>query len=273
MTAVKSLSLPDQFKSAIALVERSKAISVIANKQEYDKANADYRDLIQHEKELDVQYAALECVIQAKAAQVQKKDLAAQFDAAKKHLKNGPMLQYDKEQERILREEESRQQAEAQRLADIETARLVAEQKVVFEKAKKTRKEQEAIANKSKDAAVRAQALADAERAKEGAARAAQTAKDIKADAAAAPAPTVVIEKTHSAVSRRKVFKWRLTTKDGRKFTKAEFTSATRLTPADLGKLPSHLFVLSSVLLNEFVDSGQEAAAIPGTLEIKSEML
>lgn len=273
MTATKTITLPDQFKTALALVDRSNAVTVIANKAEYDKAQSDYRDLIQHEKELEVQYASLECVIQAKAAQAQKKDLAAKFDGAKKHLKNDAMKKYDdaREAERVA--EERRQQAEAQRLADIETTRLVAEQKAAFEKAEKERKALEAIAAKTKDAEKKAQAIEAARIAQERAETARQEAAAIKADAAAAPYSTVVLEKTHTGVSRRKVFKWRLTTKDRRQFIKGDLTAAARLRIADLGALPPHLFVLSPVLLNEFVDSKGEAATIPGVLEIKSEMV
>ncbi len=50
-------------------------------------------------------------------------------------------------------------------------------------------------------------------------------------------------------------------------------TASVRLGIADLGVMPAHLFVLSPVLLNDFVDSKGEAAAIPGVLEVKFDMV
>ncbi len=272
-TATKSLSLSDQFKQAIALVDRAQSITVIENKQEYDKCQEDYRSLIQHEKQLDIQYNELQCVIDAKLAQAQKKDLAAKFDAAKKYLKNQPMRKYDdaREAERVA---EKRRQAEILRKEqEAETARLLAEQKKIFDANEKERKRLEAIAAKTKDAEARQRALDEAKAAEERAAAARAEAQAVKSDATAAPAPVVVLESTHTAVTRRKVYRWRLTTKDRRQFVKGEITSAVRLGIKDLGPLPPHLYVLSPVLLNEFVDSQGESAAIPGVLEIKADFV
>ena len=92
-------------------------------------------------------------------------------------------------------------------------------------------------------------------------------------DAAMAPTPVVILEKEHQGVTRRKVYKYRLTAKDGRKFLKADLTASVRLGIKDLGVLPASLFVLSPVLLNAYVDEQGEAAAISGVLEVKSEMV
>ena len=285
-----ALSLPDQLKTALALVDRSMAIKVISTPEEYDAANGDYRSLIQAEKLLDLKFDELQCVIDYKDALAQKKTLAAQLDKAKKYIKNQPMKAYDDAQEAARVAEERRLAAIAKAAADAETARLMAEQKAAFDKAEAARKVAEEQAKKARAAAAaaakkgneeaaekaRQQAAEALQRAADEAARAAesrQAAVAIQADAAATPAPVVVVEKTHSGVTRRKVFKYRLTTKDGRKFLKNEMTPALRLKIAELGPLPAHLFVLSPVLLNDYVDSQGEMAALAGVLEVNFDMV
>lgn len=206
-----AISLVDQFASAIALVDRSNAVKSIATVSEYEKAKEDYKALIQHEKELDKQYNELQCVIDAKLAQAQKKKLSEQFDAAKKYLKNTPMLKYEQAEEAKRQAEERRLAAIAQAEADRETARLVAEQKAAFDKAEKERKAAEAIAAKTKDAEKRKQAEEAAQAASDRAEQAKQEAMAIRADAAAAPAVVVVVERTAPSVTRRMVPKFRVT--------------------------------------------------------------
>ncbi len=270
---IKELALPDAFKDAIALVARVTSLKIIKTKQEYDAADDDYRTLITNEKKLKIQFDDLQIVQEYNKVYGQYQGLKADFAAAKKHIKNGPMLSYDNEQERIRLAEQERLAEIARKEQEAETARQVAEQKAAWDKAEKERKAQEAIAKKSKDAEVRAAAEEAAEKSRAAAALAAQTAKDIKTDAALAPAPTVILPKEHQGVSRRRVFKYILTAKDGRKFLKSDMTASVRLGISDLGSLPPHLFVLSPVLLNDYVDSKGEAAAIPGVLEVKSEMV
>ena len=269
----KPLALPDQFKDALALVARALGIKKIENKAEYEQADSAYKELIQKEKLLDIQYNELECVIEAKKAQAQKKDLAAQLDAAKKYIKNSPMKAYDDEQERIIREKEEKLRKEAQAKADAEAAALAKIEAAKKAKADKEAADLAAKAKKTRDADEKKRLQEQADEAKKRAADAAAEQARIKADAAAAPVPAVVLERTHQGVSRRQIFKYRLTAKDGRKFLKGEIKASDRLKIGDLGPLPAHLFVLDPVLLNEFVDSQGVSCAIPGVLEVKSEMV
>ena len=270
---MKTLALPDQFKDAMALVARVNAITVIKTKAEYDAADEDYRTLIANEKKLKIQFDELQIVKDYNKAYEQYQSLKSDFAKSKKYIKDVPMRKYDDAQEAIRVAEENRLTEIARKETEAETERLLAEQRAAAAKAEKERKAAEALAAKTKDADKKAAAE---QAARDAAARAEQAKAEalaIKADAAAAPVATVVLEKTHQGVTRRKVYRWRLTAKDGRKFLKTEFTPSTRLGIADLGTLPAHLFVLSPVLLNEFVDSQGESAAIPGVLEVKSEMV
>ena len=283
-----TLALPDQFKTALELVARTKAIKVIKTKEAYETAEVDYKAMIVAEKKLKIQWDELEIVIEYKKLHEQKLCLESDFKAAKKYIKDGPMKAYDDERERIRQAEERRLAEIARKEQEAETARLVAEQKAAWEKSEAARKVAEAAAKKAEAAAAaaakkgneeaaalarqqaqEAREKAQAEEARQAQAR--QEAAQIKQDAAAAPAPVVVVEKSHTGVTRRKVYKYRLTLKDGRKLLKADFTASTRIKISDVGNLPSHLYVLSPVLLNEFIDSQGEVAAIPGVLEIKAE--
>lgn len=226
----QSLTLTDQFKNALDLVTRSSAIKIIKTAQEYESARDNYKALIQHEKELDKQYDALQCVIEAKIAQAQKKDLAAKFDAAKKYLKNYPMLVYERAEEEKRQAEQRRLQAEAQRLADIETAKQISEQKRLFDIAENERKAREveqakaeaaakAAAKKgNEEAAAKAREKAAlAEQAAAAAAAAAAQAKQDALDIKATPivVPVVVVEKTAPSVTRRTIPKFRYLDKFG----------------------------------------------------------
>ena len=289
-TKTRALSLTDEFQSAIDLVVRTNAIKVIKDKAEYAAAEANYKSLILAEKKLKLQWDELETVIEYKKLFEQKQVLEGDFKTAKKYIKDGPMRAYDDAQEAIRHAEEARLAAIAKAEADAETARLVAAQKAEWDKAEAARKAAEAVAKKAQaaaDAAARkgneeaaaiarqkaedARVAAYAEIKRQEAARA--EADAIRKDAAMAPTPTVVVEKSHTGVTRRKVYRYRLTLKDGRKLLKSDFTPATRIKIADAGPLPSHLYVLSPVLLNEFIDSQGEAAAISGVLEIKSDLI
>lgn len=263
-TATKSLSLPDQFKTALDLVTRATAVKAIATVPEYEKARDDYKALIQHEKDLEAQYNELDCVKLAREAQAQKKDLAARFDAAKKYLKNGPMLAYEQAEEEKRKAEERRQQAEAKRLADIETAKQVEAQRQEFLKAEKARKEAEAKAAKAKTESARQEAEEAARQAQERAEQARQEAAAIKADAAAAPEAVVVVEKTTPTVTRGVSKKWRIKTTDGRVFSKDDFQKKTlRLLPEELKGVPAHFFVLEPTAVSGVIDSLGKNHGIP----------
>ena len=289
-TKTRALSLTDEFKAALDLVSSTNAIKTIKDAAAYAAAEAKYKSLIVAEKKLKLQWDELEAVIEYKKLFEQKQALESDFKTAKKYIKDGPMRAYDDAQEAIRHAEEARLAAIAKAEADAETARQVAIQKAEWDKAEAARKAAEAVAKKAQaaaDAAARkgneeaaaiarqkaedARVAAYAEIKRQEAARA--EADAIRKDAAAAPTPTVVVEKSHTGVTRRKVYRYRLTLKDGRKLLKADFTPATRIKIADVGALPAHLFVLSPVLLNDYIDGQGEVAAIPGTLEIKSEMV
>jgi flagellar biosynthesis GTPase FlhF len=272
-TKTKEVSLPDQFLDAMTLVARVNALKVINTKEEYIAAESDYRTLITNEKKLKIQFDDLAIVKDYNRVYEQYQAMKADFAKSKKYIKDVPMRAYDDEQERIRQAEENRLAEIARKEQEAETARQVAEQKAAFEKAEKERKAAEALAAKTKDVEKKKQAEEQARQAEARAQQAREEAAAIKAEAAATPAPTVVLEKTHQGVTRRKVYKYRLTAKDGRKFLKTDLTSSVRLGISELGTLPAHLFVLSPVLLNAYVDEQGEAAAIPGVLEVKSEMV
>lgn len=255
------ISFLKPLESAVALCDSFPSI-VIRSKQDYDEAEAKRKTAREYKEALLEAYNNHPTVIEAKEIQAQKIALEKRLDAFNKDVKSGPMRKYDDEQEAIRLAEEARRTEILRKEAVAEIARLVAEQKKAFDLAEKERKA--ALKKGDEEAATRAAVAAE---------RARQEAAAIKSDAASAPAPTVVLEATHEGVSRRKVFKWRLSAKDGRKFLKGEITPALRLKIADLGPLPAHLFVLSPVLLNEFVDSLGDMAGVPGVLEIAFDMV
>jgi len=196
----QALTLSDQFKSALTLVERAHSVITISTAEEYRNAETDWKALIQQEKVLEEQYAALQCVIDAKQAQAQKKDLAAKFDGAKKFLRNGAMLRYEQA-------EEAKRQAEQRRLAKIaqdkadEEARAAAA--IAQAEAKKAAAEAARLAKKGDEEA--------AEQARNRAEMARQEAERIKADAASAPAAVVIVERSTPAVARRTIWKFEIT--------------------------------------------------------------
>lgn len=282
----KEISFLKPLEAAIALCDSFKSI-VIKSADDYTAAEAKRKQAREFKAALLVAYNSHQTVIDAKNMQIQKKALEERLDAFNKDVKSGPMAKYEAEQEAIRAAEERRLAAIAKAEADRETARQVAEQKRIFEANEAIRKAAEAAQQKAQDALRAAKSAEAQQKAKEDAAKAQEAARvaqeaaeqaraeatQIKADAAATPAPVVVLEKTTPTVSRRKVYRWRLTTKDGRKYLKAEMTVSTRLKIADIGPLPAELFILSPVLLNEWVDSQGEIAAIPNVLEIRSEMV
>ena len=269
-TATKTLALPEQFKDAMALVARAVAVKIIATKAEYQAADADCKTLIQYEKDLDAQYNALDCVVQAKAAQAHKKDLALQFDAAKKYLKRGPMQAFDDEQERIRRVEEVRLQKIAQDIADAEAKVLAKEQARLKVIADKEAARLATLAAKCKDDEEKEQLQILSDAAKQRSIDAAAEQARIKAEP---PVAVVVVESSHKGVTRRQVMNWRLTTADKRQIEKKDWGDSDRYTMQDFPTMPKHLFILSKVLVNGFVDDQGLNAAIPGVLEVKSKMV
>lgn len=289
MTATKDVGFLKPLESAIALCDSFKSI-VIKTADDYSEAEKKRKQARDFKAALLVAYNSHPTVIAAKEIQVQKKALEDRLEEFNKNVKSGPMAKYEAEQERIRQAEERRLAEIARKEQEAETARLVEIQRQEAIKAEAARKAAEVEEKKAEAARKKAEKAGDEEAAHAAAERAEaarqtaqaeadrkeaarQEALAVQADAAAAPAPVVVLERSTPAVSRRKVYRFRLTTKDGRKFLKNEITAATRLQIRDLGPLPADLFVLSPVLLSEFVDSHGETAAIPGVLEVKSEMV
>src|SRR3990167_4917206 len=169
MTAT-ALTLPDQFKTAIALVERVNAIKVIKTDAEVLNAKRDLAALIQAKKDLKEQYDALECVIEAKKAQAFKVDLEKQFEASRDYLKNGPMLAYDRAEEAKTQAEERRLAAIKQAKIDKENARLAAIAKIEQDEADKEAARLAGIAARTRDASKKDAAIKAAAEAKQRAA-------------------------------------------------------------------------------------------------------
>ena len=271
-TQTQEIGFLKPLEAAVALCDSFKSI-VVKTAEDYTEAEAKRKHARDFKAALILAYNTHPTVVAAKEIQVQKKALEDRLDAFNKDVKSGPMAKYEAEQERIRQAEERRLAEIARKAQEAETARLVAEQKAAWDKAEKERKAAEAVAAKTKDAAKRKQAEEAARQAAERAEQAKQDAAAIKQDAAMAPPPVIVVERSTPAVSRRKVYKWRLTVKDGRQFIKADMTTSTRIKATEITGLPAHLFILSPVLLNDFVDNQGEAAAIAGTLEVASEMV
>lgn len=270
---VKQLALSDQFKGAIQFIEGVLGIKKITTMEQYRDADAKYKVLIQHEKTLDIQYNELQCVIDAKIAQAQKLDLAARLKAAKKYIKDSPMKAFDDEQERIRLAEEEKQRKILQDAQDKENARL---QKIADEKKAAADKEAArlaAIAAKAKGKADKEKAAQDLKDAKKRQDEADKEAERVKLETANAPEVTVVVEKSHQGVSRRKIFKWRVTTKTGKQFSKATMKDSDRIPAAEFNGLPASLFVLDPVLLSAYVDRNGMDAVLAGVLEVKEELV
>ena len=244
-TETKALTLTSMFESALELVKRVTLIKTITTPEQFVAANEYYKSIIDHEKELELQYNALDCVIQAKRAQAQKKELATKFEQAKKYLKNGPMLDFEQAEERKRQAEEARLAEIARKEAEAETARLVAEQKKAFEKAERERKAAEALAAKLKEGEAKAAALSNAKLAAARAEQAKLEAQAIRADAAAAPTPVVVVEKTAPTVTRRKVYKFEVRNPE---------------------LVPKEYLMVDEIKIGKVVRALGEATAIPGVV-------
>lgn len=225
----KELAFTKKFETAKALAERVGSLTV-KNVEEYRSAEGDLKTIRALEKELDEEYKAHPIIVEAKRIQAIKGDLATMLENARKSLKNGPMLRYE-------REEESKRLAEENRLAEIarkeqaaERARQVEEQRQAWLIAEKARK---AAEKKGDDEA--------AERARIAAAQAAEAAKEIKA--VPIVVPVVVVEKTAPSVPRRMVPKFRVT---------------------DESKVPHQYFSLDNVKVGGVIRSLRQNHGIPG---------
>jgi len=239
-----------KFDAAMALIERVTGLKVIKTPEQFENAKIDYKQLITWEGELDAEYNALPEVVAANKAQAVRKELATKLEAAKKGLKNGPMLAYERAEE----EKRQAKERELQRIADEEAkkeqARLLAEQKKEFDRLEKERK----AAEKKGDDEKAAQLAAQAAEVK----TVAQEMKDNPLTAAA-----VVLDKVPTGVTRRMVSKWKIKTADGKVYTKEDFKKVLRLKPGELPGVPSHFFVLDPTAISGVIDSLGKNHGIP----------
>lgn len=255
--ATKEVGFSKKFESAVAVVDKVKAL-LVRNPQEYAVAEDNLRIIRELEKELVAEYAAHPIVVEAKRLQAIKGDLATLLENARKGLKNGQMLAFERAEEEKRVAEEKRLQAEAQAAADAEAKRQLAEKKKEFERLEKLRK----AAEKKGDEEAAAAAAAAAEQTRQDALRLKQEPTTV---------PTVVVEKTAPTTNRTTVFRWRLTAKDGRVFAKDDFKKVIRLRPADLKEgVPAGCFVLDHTAVSGLIDSLGTNHGIPG-LEVWTE--
>lgn len=194
----KDLVLQNELTSAVTLVEEIRALKVITA-LDFERGRQYIDATLESEKKLENQYKLLPQVIEAKKAQEIKVDISSMLKDSRKYLKNGPMLAYEQAQEAKRLAMERKLQAEAEAKAAVETARILAEKKVEFERAEQARRD-------AKESGDREAAQAAANLAKQIKAE----AKQIKSDAATAIIPVVVLARTAPTVSRRMAPKFRI---------------------------------------------------------------
>lgn len=197
-TMTKEIGLQDKLNATIALVESLKKITV-KTAQQFEIAKEKLDSIRTLEKELEAEYKAHPVIIEAKRLQGLKGDIATMLENARKSLKNGPMLDYERAEEAKRKAEEDKIAAELKKKAD-EEARQAAE--IERKKAEAARAE-----------ATRAKARGDAEAerlAKEKQEAAKAEAERIKKEAKEAPVPVVVIPKSTPTEKRRVVRKFRI---------------------------------------------------------------
>lgn len=178
-TQTKELGFQDKLNGAVLLVEKIKHL-VIKTKDQFLAAQEDLKTIRTLEADLEAEYKSHPVIIEAKNLQALKGDIARLLENARKDLKNGPMLRYEQEQERILKEKEERIAAEMRKKQQEEAAKLAKE------------KEREAAEAKKRGD-------------KEAAAMAKQEAAQIKADAATADIPVVVLPDNTPKEKRRTI--------------------------------------------------------------------
>ncbi len=254
----RAVGFSDKLKTALALCDSFKTI-VVKTAEDYLAAEDKRKQARELKAQMLAEYAEHPVVIKAKEIQTLKVSTEKRLDEFNRDVKQGPMLVYEKKQEEIRLEKERVLAEEARIAAAKETVRLVAEQKAEFERAEKARK----LAEKKGDEEAAALAKQRAEDAR-------IAAQNIKNDAAMAPAPVVVVEKTAPQVARRTVNKWRLTTKDGRKFTAEDFKKVLRIRPEEIPGMPQSCFALDHTALGGIVDALGKNHNIPG-LEVWTE--
>ncbi len=170
---------------------------------------------------------------------------------------------------RIAAEKEAARVAEVQakeRLAaEAEMKKLKAEGDKKALAEAKARAAQADLEAKEAAKAAQIQAAADAAEAQRRAEESRAEAERIRQEAAKAVIPVVILEKTAPTTSRTRVYRWRLTARDGRQYIKDDFKKVLRLRPADLlDGVPPSCYVLDHVAVSGLVDGLGKAANIPG---------
>ena len=262
-TETRAVGFTDKLKTALALCDSVNSI-VVKTDDDY-RAAEDKRKLSRELKDqLLKEYAEHPIIIKAMEMRDLKVSTEKRLDAFNRDVKQGPMLAYENKQEEIRQEKERKLAEQARKEQEAETARQIAAQKAVFDAVEKIRKVAEAAAAKTKDADRRKQLEEDAARAAAAAEAARAEAAAIKQDAAQAPLPVVVVEKTAPQVARTAVQKWRLTLKDGRKVTPEDFKKVLRIRPEEVPGMPQGCFVLDHVAVSGIVKSLGKNHNIPG---------
>ena len=146
-------------EQALALVDKCAAMTV---KSAEDHATAEeyLKTVREFEKELEEQYKTHPVIVEANALQKLKGELAQALESARKGLKNGPMLDYERGEESKRKAEEERITAELRRQAEEEAREAAAKAKAAADLlAEIERKKAEA----ARAEAARAKAKGDAE--------------------------------------------------------------------------------------------------------------
>lgn len=198
MNATQEIGFHNKRQSAVALVDSIKGL-VINTAQEYLVAKDKLETIRALEKELEAEYKSHPVIVEAKKLQADKGELAEMLETARKSIKNGAMLTYERAEEEKRRAEEARIAAELKAKADEEAARL----------AEIKRKEADAARKEAERAKKRGDELAAAEATRRQEEAKAEQER-IKAEAALAVNPVVVLEKTTPTVSRRMIAKFRV---------------------------------------------------------------
>lgn len=264
MLDTKEVGFSDKYAAATALVASLKTTFV---KTAADHAAADVLldRAREYRKDLKADYDAHPIVVKAREIQAAKVKLDADLEAFVKGLKNGPMLAYEQAEERKRQAEEKRLAAIQQAAIDKENARLARIAEEQRAAAEKEAKRLSALAAKTRDAAKQEEAEFAAAEARDRAENAAREAQRLKDEAATAPKVTVVLEKTAPTATRRMVKNWRVRTRDGLSYTKADFAKRTiRLGINDLPGLPAAYFILNPIAVSSTVDGLGKAANLPG---------
>jgi len=234
------LFLVDKKEQLMALIKQASSL-VIKTQQDYNAAKGYLKDIIEAKKDIEADYKEHPVVVAAREIQRRKKELTDAAESARDALKNGQMLEYEREVARRIREEEQHQQELARKAAEEARKKELAEQKAAWEAAEKARKE--AMKRNDEEAAARAAAEAEAIK---------QDAREIKNSEIVVP--VVVLEKPKT-VTRRKVWVWRAKLKNGVEISKGDFKASVRVRPDELPGTDPRYFALDPQAISAVVDS------------------